>query len=69
MKNAISNYIETHGTNAYQVAKRCGLNPATVGRHIKGETDISLDSARKYNRHLGIPLDALLAVDNPVEAA
>lgn len=47
---------EAHGLTAYALARASGVNSAVVGRFLKGQRDVTLTTAEKLSRALGLEL-------------
>lgn len=48
--------VEARGLTAYALARDSGVNSAVVGRFLKGERDVTLTTAEKLCRALGLEL-------------
>lgn len=62
--HVLEKYIQENNTNPNQIAKLCDMSPSTVSRHIKGDRRIEAESAMKYHKALGIPLEQLLSIQD-----
>lgn len=47
---------EARGLTAYALARDSGVNSAVVGRFLKGDRDVTLTTAEKLCRALGLEL-------------
>ncbi len=47
---------EARGLTAYALARDSGVNSAVVGRFLKGQRDVTLTTAEKMCRALGLEL-------------
>lgn len=47
---------EARGLTAYALARDSGVNSAVVGRFLKGQRDVTLTTAEKLCRALGLEL-------------
>ena len=51
-----------------EVSRLSGVNERTVYRHMKSETSMDLQQARKYAEALSVPIDELVLTPEPAEA-
>jgi transcriptional regulator with XRE-family HTH domain len=47
----IAQYLKDKGVSQEQLARKCGLDPSTVSRHITGDRMVSAEAIRAY--HIG----------------
>ena len=56
MVEIIRHAIERDGRTRYQIAKASGVDKAVLGRFVRGERGLNLDTADRLCRVLGIEL-------------
>ncbi len=65
--STLKKYIKDQGLSQQELANLVGLNQATVSKHLRGK-GMRLETALKYNRILGVPLESLLSDDHKEQA-
>ena len=57
-------YMQEKKLSQQKLAELVGLNQSTVSKHLKGK-GMRLNTALKYYKVLGIPIDDLIKTPNP----
>ena len=67
IKLRLRDAIKSSGLSQKEVAKRVGINPATVSKYVRMEKHPSIDTLAMLCRALGISSDKILGLDDSLE--